>query len=55
MKTFRVCVVETREYIHEIEARSPAEAEELAKDVDAADGAVSDQFREQVVDWVVEL
>ena len=55
MKKFLVCVVETRECILEIEARSPIEAEEFAKECDAADGAVSDQFREQTVDWVEEL
>ena len=55
MPKFRVCVVETREYIHEIEADDRDDAEDQAKTIDAADGSQSDCFREQTVDWVEEI
>lgn len=50
MPMFQVCVVETREYIHEIEAEDADEAAAIALDEDT-DAAVRDSFRERTVDW----
>lgn len=50
MPKFRVCVVESRDYIFEIEADTQAEAEDAARDTDVSE-STSDSFRENVVDW----
>lgn len=54
MPKFRVCVVESREYIFEFEAADAAEAEDIAKYEDT-DLSITDAFRESVVDWVEEI
>lgn len=53
MPKFRVCVVEHREYIVEVEATDVSDAEEQAK-FEYEDNSVSDAFREVIVDWVKE-
>lgn len=51
MAKFRVCIVESREYIHIVEAEDADEAGEIAKD-DDVEHSESDSFRERTVEWV---
>lgn len=54
MPKFRVCIVEAREYIHEVEAGSADEAMEIARD-EEVDDSLSDQFRERTADWAEKI
>lgn len=55
MPIFRVCIVESREYIHEVEATTADEAAEIAKDDEDVEHSLSDSFRERIVDWTEEV
>lgn len=54
MKRFRISVVESRDYLYEVDAADEDEARELVMEMDAND-SLSDQFRERVFDWAEEV
>jgi hypothetical protein len=52
MPKFRICIIESREYIHEIEAADADEAADIAKNDEEPEHSLSDQFRERTIEWV---
>lgn len=54
MPKFRVCVVESREHIVEVEADDETDAEDQAK-ATYEDHSVSESFREITLDWIMEI
>lgn len=54
MPLFEVCIVESREYVFEVEAEDESEAESIANDLEV-DDAKRDQFRQREHDWTTKL
>lgn len=54
MPKFRVCVLETRELVFEIEAADVTEAEEVAKFSDLL-ASIADQHHETTINWSEEI
>lgn len=54
MPKFRVCVLETRELVFEIEAADVTEAEDIAKFEDM-DKSITDQHHDSTIHWSEEI